>query len=153
MSLRALCFFVSILCLPVAQAEPPDSWQFKEWTQAIAQVNDEKKPLFVLFGYADCPWCEYLYRRGMNDTEVRAKYKQNFVVTYVDTKSHRPEEIFVLPGGATITHGDLIKRFQAYPTPSWIFLSPSGSVLHSNRNGKTTAREMLRDIDFALAKR
>ena len=152
MRLRDLWFFVCCMYLPLAQAEPPDSWQFKEWTQAVAQVNAEKKPLFVLFGYANCPWCEYLYRRGMNDAEVRDKYKQKFVVTYVDTKSHLPDEIFVLPGGATITHGDLIKRFKAYPTPSWIFLSPSGSVLHSNRNGKTTAREMLSDVDLALSK-
>jgi hypothetical protein len=46
----------------------------------------------------------------------------------------------------------LIKRYQAYPTPSWVFLSTSGAPLAGNRSGKTTSREMLRDVEQALSK-
>ena len=140
------------VCVGSSSAKPPAEWQFKEWSEAVAQAETEKKPLFVLFGYEGCEWCEYLYRRGMNDAALRAKYQSSAILTYIDTKSHRPEEEFTLPGGAKIAHGELIKRFQAYPTPSWIFLSSNGATLGSNRSGKTTAREMLRDVEQALAK-
>jgi len=152
--LRRLVVIVSILLGgPLAQAKPPAEWQFKEWRDAVAQAEREKKPLFVLFGYEDCPWCEYLYRRGMNDADLRSKYQQGAVLTYFDTKGPKPDEQLVLPGGEAVARADIIKRFQAYPTPSWVFLSPSGAVLQANRNGKSTAREMLRDLDAALSKK
>ena len=152
MAFRILVALVVLLGNSVALAKPPAEWQFKEWGAAVAQAEAEKKPLFVLFGYEDCEWCAYLYRRGMNDSDLRSKYQQGVVLTYVDTKSHKPDDTFVMPGGATLSHADLIRRFQAYPTPSWVFLSPTGALLHANRNGKLTSREMLRDIEIALSK-
>jgi thioredoxin-related protein len=149
---RLLLALLFTLAFEVVQAKPPASWEFKGWEEAVAQATAEKKPMFVMFGYEDCQWCEYLYRRGMNDTDLRSKYKQSVVLAYVDTKSHMPDEVFVMPGGARTTHAELIKRFQAYPTPSWVFLSPTGTVLHSNRNGKSTSREMQRDVETALSK-
>jgi hypothetical protein len=44
------------------------------------------------------------------------------------------------------------ERFRAYPTPSWVFISPAGVVLHGNRNSRSTPRDLLRDIDTALGK-
>jgi thioredoxin-related protein len=152
MSFR-LAMLVSIsLCGQLAQAKPPAEWQFKEWRDAVAQAESEKKPLFVLFGYEGCQWCEHLYRRGMNDADLRSKYQQGAALTYFDTKSPRQDEQLALPGGATFARAELIKHFQAYPTPSWVFLSPSGAVLQTNRNGKSTTREMLRDLEAALSK-
>lgn len=141
-----------LICMSSSSAKPPADWQFKEWPAAVAQSEAEKKPLLVLFGFEGCEWCEYLYRRGMNDTALRTKYQSSVILTYIDTKGHRPEEEFALPGGAKIAHSELIKRYQAYPTPSWVFLAPNGATLGGNRSGKTTTREMLRDVEQALAK-
>jgi thioredoxin-related protein len=149
---RLVLTLVVTLCFQAAEAKPPEAWEFKGWEEAVAQSTAERKPMFILFGYEDCQWCEYLYRRGMNDADLRSRFKQSFVLAYVDTKSHAPNEEFVMPGGARITHAELIKQFQAYPTPSWVFLSPTRTVLHGNRNGKSTSRDMQRDIGAALSK-
>jgi thioredoxin-related protein len=152
--LRWLALTVSILlCGQLAQAKPPAEWQFKEWRDAVEQAETERKPLFVLFGYEDCRWCEHLYRRGMNDADLRSRYQQGVVLTYFDTKSPKQDEQLVLPGGTTFARAELIKRFQAYPTPSWVFLSPSGVVLQANRGARSTAREMLRDLEAALPRK
>ena len=152
MTFRA-CVSLSLLVSSfAATANPPAAWAFKEWGDAVAQASTEKKPLFVMFGFEDCQWCEHLYRRGMNDADLRTKYQQSVVLAYMDTKSHKPDEQFTLPDGSKVTHADLLKRFQAYPTPSWVFFSSSGNVLHTNRNGKSTTREMLRDLETALSK-
>jgi len=143
---------VAMLSLQPVHAKPPSSWDFRNWDEAVAQSTAEKKPLFIMFGYEDCQWCEHLYRRGMNDSGLEARYKQSVVLTYVDTKSNMPDRELVMPGGERITHAELIKRFQAYPTPSWVFISPKGALLHGNRNGKSTTRELQLDVDKALAK-
>ena len=152
MIVRSVLALVALVFPIDGMAMPPKDWEFQEWDAAVVQANVEKKPLFVLFGFEDCQWCEYLYRRGMNDSDLRTKYKQNVVLAYMDTKSHRPDETFALQNGSKIRHADLIKRFQAHPTPSWIFFSPAGEVLHTNRNGKSTSRELRRDIEIALSR-
>ncbi|MEP6941249.1 MAG: thioredoxin fold domain-containing protein [Rudaea sp.] len=152
MTIRLCLALTALFFSQGALANPPANWEFKEWNEAVVQANAEKRPILVMFGYEDCRWCEYLYRRGMNDADLRAKYKQSVVLAYVDTKSHKPDEEFAMPGGAKTTHAELIRRFQAYPTPSWVFLSPSGEVLHTGRNGKSTSRDMLRDLETALSK-
>jgi hypothetical protein len=48
-------------------------------------------------------------------------------------------------------HKQFIERFSAYPTPSWIFMSPSGVILSTNRNGKTTTRELRNELLEVLA--
>ena len=135
-----------------AQAQPPAEWQFKPWDAAVAQAKAEKKPLFVMFGYADCEWCDQLYRRAMSDKSLRALYQSKAVLTYVDTKSHAKDDPYVMPDGTRTTHEALIKRYRAYPTPSWVFLSGTGEVLQADRGGKSTSGEMKRDLEAALSK-
>lgn len=152
MNFRLAFALTSLVYAQGTFANPPANWEFKEWNAAVAQASAEKKPLFIMFGYEDCTWCEHLYRRAMSDSDVRARYQKSVALTYFDTKGHRPDEVFALPGGAKATHEELIKRFAAYPTPSWVFLSPSGQLLHAGRNGKTTTREMVKDVETALSK-
>jgi thioredoxin-related protein len=152
MTRKALGLLFLVLCSAGVDAKPPVEWEFKEWSVALAQSKTAKKPIFVLFGYEDCRWCEYFYRRAMNDADLRAKYQSSVVLSYVDTVSVSKDTTFELPDGSTIPHSEFIRRFGAYPTPSWIFMSASGTVLLSNRNGKSTAREMFRDLEHALSK-
>jgi thioredoxin-related protein len=150
---RVAVVLVSLFVGQLAHAKPPAEWQFQEWRDAVAKAESEKKPLLILFGFEDCQWCDYLYRRGMNDANLRSKYQQAAALTYFDTKNTNQAEQLTLPGGATVTRAEIMQRFQAYPTPSWVFISPSGEVLQTNRSGKSTSREMLRDLEAALSKK
>lgn len=153
MTPRLLCGLSLALLVVSAQARPPADWPFQTWDAAVASSVAGQRPVFVLFGFENCPWCDYLYQRGMNDDEVKAQYARHLVMTYVDTKAANQEELFTLPGGERMALKDLVRKFRAYPTPSWIFLSPTGQLLHADRGGKSTAREMLKDLETVQSRR
>jgi len=151
MLIRLLLSALLLLVVPAAFSKPPAEWKFQDWKAAVAAAERTNKPLFVLFGFEECPYCDYLYRHGMDSSEVRTKYQTSVALTYYDTKAHKADELLTLPGGATMSHAQFIKQFRAYPTPSWVFLSTKGAVLQAKRGSKTTSRELLRDLDAALA--
>jgi thioredoxin-related protein len=150
---RLMLSTVLLLAVPAAVAKPPAEWQFQEWNAAVAAAARTNKPLFVLFGFEECPYCDHLYRQGMDSAELRTRYQSSVVLAYYDTRARKPDDVVKLPGGATMTHAQFIKNFRAYPTPSWMFLSTSGAVLQANRGSKSTSRQLLRDLEAALAAR
>jgi thioredoxin-related protein len=150
--LAALVSFAAALTIPQAHAKPPAEWQFKTLPEAITQSETENKPLLIMFGFEKCTWCDYLYNAGMNSESLRKEYQGAVALAYYDTRVPKADDIVNLPAGATIKHADFIKQYRAYPTPSWIFISPKGQILHGNNNGKTTTREMRRDLEVALKK-
>jgi thioredoxin-related protein len=152
---RKIAFLVALFTALVAShvlAKPPADWQFKTLPEAIAQSEAEKKPLLILFGFEKCVWCDHLYNAGMNSADLRKEYQGALALAYYDTRVPKADDIVNLPAGASMKHADFIKQYRAYPTPSWIFISPKGEILHGNNNGKTTAREMRRDLEIALKK-
>lgn len=151
MLVRVLLSALLLLVAPAALSKPPAEWRFQDWQVAVAAAEKTQQPLFVFFGFEQCPFCDYLYRRGMDSSELRAKYQANVVLAYYDTRAHGPDEPIRLPGGATMSHAQFIKQFRAYPTPSWVFLSSKAKVLQANRGSKSTSRDLLRDLDAALA--
>jgi len=153
MRIRLLLSLLLLLVAPAAFSKPPAEWQFQDWKTAVATAEKTHKPLFVLFGFEECPYCEYLYRHGMDSSEVRSRYQAGVVLTYYDTKAHRPDDLVALPGGATLSHAQFIKQFRAYPTPSWLFMSTKGTVIQANRGSKSSSAELLRELDAALAAR
>ena len=153
MLVRLLLSALLLLAVPAAFSKPPAEWQFQDWNAAVATAQKTNRPLFVLFGFEQCPYCDHLYRHGMDSPDARSKYQASVVLTYYDTMARKPDEVVSLPGGASMTHAQLIKHFRAYPTPSWVFLSPKGTVLKANRGSKSTSRQLLRDLEAALAAR
>ena len=148
---RLLLSALLLLVAPAAFSKPPAEWKFQDWQAAVATAQRTQKPLFVLFGFEQCPYCDYLYRHGMDNAELRAKYQSSVVLAYYDTRAHGPDDPVPVPGGAPISHGQFIKQYRAYPTPSWLFLSSKGTVRKANRGSMSTSRDLLRDLDAALA--
>jgi thioredoxin-related protein len=153
MPVRRLLPVLLLLVASAVHSKPPAEWQFQDWNAAVAAAEKSNKPLFVLFGFEKCPYCDHLYRNGMNNADVRLRFQAGAVLAYYDTMARKPDDPVVLPGGATMRHADFIKQFRAYPTPSWMFLSAKGKVLEANRGSKSTGRDLLRDLDAALAAR
>jgi thioredoxin-related protein len=151
MLIRLLLPALLLLAVPSALAKPPPEWKFQDWNTAVSAAERTGKPLFVLFGFEQCPYCEYLYRHGMDSAEVRSQYQTGAVLAYYDTRLATPEQSVRLPGGATMSHAQFIKQFRAYPTPSWMFLSSNGAVLRANRGSESTRRDLLRDLQAAVA--
>ncbi|HEX6720028.1 MAG TPA: thioredoxin fold domain-containing protein [Burkholderiaceae bacterium] len=148
---RLLLSALLLLTAPAALARPPAEWRFQDWQAAVASAQKIQRPLFVLFGFEQCPYCDHLYRNGMDSADLRSRYQAGVVLAYYDTRARKADDRVTLPGGATMTHAEFIKQFRAYPTPSWMFMSTEGKVLRSNRGSKATGRDLLRDLDAALA--
>jgi thioredoxin-related protein len=148
---RLLSSAVLFMTVHAAWAKPPAEWRFQDWNAAVAAAEKSNKPLFVLFGFEECPYCEHLYRHGMDNAELRAKYQASAVLTYYDTRAHRANDVVRLPGGTTTNHAQFIQQFRAYPTPSWVFMSTKGTVLRANRGSKSTSAQLLRDLELAQA--
>lgn len=142
-----------LLGLQAAWAKPPAAWQFQDWKTAVASAEKARKPLFVLFGFEQCPYCDHLYRNGMDSADLRSRYQSSVVLAYYDTRAAGADDPVRLPGGATMSHAQFLKEFRAYPTPSWLFLSPDGKVLKANRGSKSTSRDLQRDLEAALKAR
>lgn len=151
MQVRPLLSALLLVAASAVLAKPPAEWQFEDWNAATAAAERTRRPLFVLFGFEECPYCEYLYRHGMDNAQARARYQASAVLTYYDTRAHAPDEVIRLPGGATLSHAQFIKNYRAYPTPSWVFLSSKGTVLQANRGSRATARQLLSDLEAAVA--
>jgi thioredoxin-related protein len=151
MLVRVLLSALLLLAVPAAFSKPPAAWQFQDWNAAVSASERSNKPLFVLFGFEQCPYCDHLYRNGMDSAELRSKYQASVVLAYYDTRARKADDVVRLPGGASITHAQFIQQFRAYPTPSWMFLSTTGKVLKANRGSKSTSRDLQRDLDTALA--
>jgi thioredoxin-related protein len=148
---RLLLSALMLVVAPAAFSKPPAEWKFQDWPAAVAHAEKTQRPLFVLFGFEQCPYCDHLYRHGMDNAELRAKYQSSVVLAYYDTRARGPDDPVPVPGGATMSHAQFIKHFRAYPTPSWLFMSAKGTVLKANRGSKSTSRDLLRDLDAALA--
>jgi thioredoxin-related protein len=153
MLVRLLLSALLIVVAPAAFSKPPVEWRFQDWNAAVAAAEKTNKPVFVLFGFEQCPYCDHLYRHGMDSSELRSKYQASVVLAYYDTMAHRPDDMVALPGGMTMSHAQFIKQFRAYPTPSWVFLSTKGTVLRANRGSKSTSGALLGDLEAALASR
>jgi thioredoxin-related protein len=151
MLIRLLLSTLLLLGVPGSFAKPPAEWKFQDWKSAVATAEATHKPLFVLFGFEECPYCEYLYRHGMDSADARNRYQSNVVLAYYDTRIPKADDVVRLPGGASMSHAQFIKQFRAYPTPSWIFMSSKGAVLQASRGSKSTSGELLRELDAALA--
>src|SRR5262245_58560707 len=120
MRVRLLLSALLLLAVQASFAKPPAEWRFQDWNAAAAAAEKSNKPLFVLFGFEECPYCQYLYQHGMDSAPARAKYQASVVLTYYDTRARKPDDVVRLPGGATMSHAQFIQRFRAYPTPSWM---------------------------------
>src|SRR5262245_11600434 len=151
MPIRLLLSALLLLIAPAAFSKPPAEWKFQDWKAAVAAAEGTQRPLFVFFGFEQCPYCEYLYQHGMDSSALRARYQASVVLAYYDTRAPGPDDVVRLPGGATMSHAQFIKQFRAYPTPSWMFMSAKGAVLQAHRGSKSTSDELLRQLDAALA--
>ena len=130
-----------MLSSETVRAAPPPEWGFINIKDGFKKARDENKPIFVLFGFENCPWCKVLYRSAFSDTELREYYRKEFVLVYMSTRGENEEPLYKLPDGQELSAAQITKAWNVYPTPSWRWLRPDGSVIAMDNNARTTPRE------------
>jgi thioredoxin-related protein len=125
-AVRSILFLSAVLSGAVAQAEAPEAYPFQPFDQAMRQAQDTGKPLFVYFGRYGCGYCEKTNREAFADPDVRARYTQHYALAYVDAEGGGRLR---LPSGERITERELGTRYDAFVTPVFSFMTPSGDLL------------------------
>jgi thioredoxin-related protein len=141
MFMRRLIVLVALaaaLALPSAgaRARVPEGWPFLEFNEAVETAKKQRKPLFVYFGFATCPYCIYLNEHTFTSEAMRKRYTANYVLAYFDIRGD-PDDVMTLPGGGEATRAEAIKQFRGSPVPAWMFVDPEGRTILTRRGSRT----------------
>lgn len=128
--------FVLLLAPVTLQAKVPEGWPFVEFNEAVRVAKKANKPLFVYFGFATCPYCEYANKNTFSAETLRKSYTEHFVLAYFDIRG-KPDDVVTLPGGDKLARADAIKRLRSSPVPAWMFMSPDGREILMRRGSRT----------------
>ena len=126
----------SVLLLAPAQARTPDRWPFVEYNDAVRVAKKTHKPMFVYFGFQDCPYCEIANKNTFSFDALRKRYTEHYVLAYFDIRGN-PADIITLPEGEKLTRAEAIKRLRSSPVPAWMFVSPEGKEILMRRGSRT----------------
>lgn len=121
--LIAFCLYLFAMTV---QADPPENYPFIPFDKAMTKAAETNKPVFVYFGRYGCGYCEKTNKEAFSDPTVHERYIANYVLTYVDSESGKRLR---LPSGERITERELGTRYNAFVTPVFSFLDPSGNVM------------------------
>jgi len=126
MLIRSVFSIFCMLAAATVLADPPEDYPFLTYDQAVKQAQTEHKALFVYFGRYGCGYCEKTNKEAFSDKRIHEKYTENYVLAYVDAESGKRLR---LPSGERITERELGTRYNAFVTPVFSFLTPSGESL------------------------
>jgi thioredoxin-related protein len=132
----ALIPALMLWAMTAADARAPDGWSFVEFNQAAREAKRTGKPLFVYFGFATCPYCEYANRNTFSYEALRRRYTDHYVLAYFDIRGN-PDDMIELPNGEKLTRAAAIKRFKGSPVPAWMFMAPDGREILVRRGSRT----------------
>jgi thioredoxin-related protein len=127
---------VLLLAAGYAQAKIPEGWPFLDFNDAVRESKRLGKPMFVYFGFATCPYCEYLNRNTLAFDALRKRYTDHYVLAYFDIRGNRAD-VITLPDGGQLTRAEAIKRLKGSPVPAWMFVSPDGREILMRRGSRT----------------
>ncbi len=122
----ALLTLALVLAAVTAPAAPPEGWRFLGFDEALRQAQAENRPVFLYFGRQGCPSCEQTNRESFTDPEVQRRYREHYVLAYVDSEGGRR---LSLPSGERISEMELGVRLQVFGTPFFYFMAPDGTPI------------------------
>jgi thioredoxin-related protein len=138
----ALVAIILQMAPAAAQAKPPEGWPFIEFNQALRTAQRANKPVFVYFGFHNCPYCEIANKKTFSNDALRRLYTENYVLAYFDIRG-KPDDVIVLPGGERMTRALAIKQLRGSPVPAWMFISPEGKQVLMRRGSATPVEAFL----------
>lgn len=137
---RALLSLAAILFCASAHARIPDGWPFLEFNEAVKVAKEQRRPLFVYFGFDTCPYCRYLNEHTLASPSLRRQYTSHYVLAYFDIRGNRDDEM-TLPDGAKMTRAEAIRRLSGSPVPAWMFVVPDGRTVLMRRGARAKVND------------
>ncbi len=104
---------LGIVVLQQALAPESEGWIWNDFSRAMSEAKEQKKPVLINFWTPSCYWCVRM-DEVMQDPEVR-RVMEEYVLLRVDTSRQGSEQ--------------LLRRYRIYGTPAFVVLSEDGEVL------------------------
>jgi len=142
--LPAFIFCLLAMLAQASTAAPPEEYEFLPLTAATERSAAENKPMLLYFGRYGCSTCRKMHAEVFTDISVREKYKQAFVLAYVDTESGNRIR---LANGETTTEMQFATRSRILGTPTFIYFSAEQKPLFK-KAGFQSIEQMRRYGDY-----
>jgi thioredoxin-related protein len=136
-----LCAAALALCAS-AHAKTPEGWAFVEYTEAIKASKKSNRPMFIYFGFATCPYCEYVNKNTFSSEALRRRFADHYVLAYFDIRGN-PADALTLHDGTRMTRAEAIKHLKGSPVPGWMFVSPDGREILQRKGSRTKINAFL----------
>ena len=134
-----LALFVAVA---TAWADPPAGYAFVDYSAGLKAARASGKPIFLYFGRYGCAWCAHTNKTTFSDPALKKLYSEHYVLVYADSESGRR---VTLPSGERITEAELGVRMNAFATPLFAYLTPTGETIMQIPGFKTV--QDFRDYD------
>jgi thioredoxin-related protein len=139
----AFALWIALLLPHSAQARIPDGWPFLEFNEAVKVARESRRPMFVYFAFATCPYCLHLNQNTFAFDALRQRYSANYVLAYFDVRANR-EDAITLPGKGEVSRGEALKLLNVRAVPAWMFVDPEGKVILTGRGSRTGVEAFMR---------
>jgi thioredoxin-related protein len=140
----AFIICLAVVLLQPVLAAPPEQYNFVSLTQALKQVADEGKPMFLYFGRYGCNTCLKMHKEVFSDPVLRQNMSEQFVLAYVDTESGRRIR---MANGERTTEMQFAARSRILGTPTFVYFSARQKPLFQ-KSGFQTIAQMRQYSDF-----
>ncbi len=131
-----LLALLTLLLAPLAAAlaDPPQGYPFVRYDVGLREAQKQGKKIFLYFGRYGCGWCAKTNKETFSDPALRKRYIDHYVLVYIDAESGRR---LTLPSGERVTEMELGARLNAFATPLFAYLEPTGELIFKAPGYKT----------------
>jgi len=110
----------------------------------------KQTPILILFAMEDCSYCEYVEEEHLKPMLRNSDYGKKVIIRRVMTDDY---DSLIDFEGNTVTSSDFSSRYDAYLTPTVVFLDHNGkqlSRIYGVRNTEFYGGDLDDSLDFSL---
>lgn len=140
--LRKSLFICILLLASQVSASPRDPYKFffnETWgdfkEELVNAKQQGKQGILIFFEMDECPFCHYMKKNVLNQSEVQEYYRKHFLNFAVDIEGD--VEMVNLQGKPTRQKDFAFKEFRVRATPVIMFIGLDGKPVHRH-TGKTS---------------
>ncbi len=140
--LKKILLLAILMVTTQVNAGPQDPYKFffnetwGDFKEELAHAKEQgKKGILIFFEMDECPFCHYMKKNVLNQSEVQEYYRKHFLNFVVDIEGD--VEMVNLQGKPTKQKEFAFKEFRVRATPVIMFIGLDGKPIHRH-TGKTS---------------
>lgn len=115
---------------------------FGDFSEELQNARDDgKKGVMIFFEMDECPFCHWMKMNVLNQPEVQAYYRENFLLFPVDIEGDI--QITTFKGESMSQKDFAFKKHRVRATPVIAFFDLDGNVIHRHTGRTSSAEEFM----------